>query len=69
MNGCLVWKKIIEEEKNSKLKVGVNVAMVNWDQPIVNVCVTTRGQKVRMLEVDMHAKKLPKREINPTKRH
>jgi hypothetical protein len=31
-NDCLVWEKIIEEEeKNSKLKVGVNVAMVKWD--------------------------------------
>jgi hypothetical protein len=43
-NDCLVWKKVIEKEKkNSKPKVGVNVAMVDWDQPIVNVCVTTRG--------------------------
>ncbi len=32
-------KKIIEEKKkNSELKVGVNVAMVEKDQPIVDVC-------------------------------
>ncbi len=30
-----------EEEKNSKPKVGINVAMVKWDQSIVDVCVTT----------------------------
>jgi hypothetical protein len=29
---CLVWKKVMEEkEKNSKLKVGINVVMVEWD--------------------------------------
>jgi hypothetical protein len=29
---CLMWKKIMEkEEKNSKPKVGINVAMVDWD--------------------------------------
>jgi hypothetical protein len=50
-NDCLVWKKVIEEEeKNSKPKVGVNVAMVDWGQLVVNVCVTTKGQKMRMLE-------------------
>ncbi len=42
-NDCHVWKKIIkEEEKNSKPKVGVNVAMVEWDQPILDVCVSTK---------------------------
>jgi hypothetical protein len=41
----------MEEEKNSKPKVGVNVAMVDWGQLVVNVCVTTKGQKMRMLEV------------------
>jgi hypothetical protein len=32
-----------EEEKNSKLKVGINVAMVEWDQLVVDVCVATQG--------------------------
>jgi hypothetical protein len=57
MNDCHVWKKFIEEEeKNFKPKVGINVAMVDWDQLVVDVCLTTRGQRVRMLEVNMHAK-------------
>jgi hypothetical protein len=43
-NDCFVWKKVIErKEKNSKLKVGINVAMVESNQPVMNVCVTTRG--------------------------
>ncbi len=32
-----------EEEKNSKPKVGINVAMVEWDQLVVDVCVTAQG--------------------------
>jgi hypothetical protein len=29
---CHVWKKVMEEEeKNSKSKVGINVAMVEWE--------------------------------------
>jgi hypothetical protein len=32
-----------EEEKKSKPKVGVNVVMIGWDQPILDVFVTTRG--------------------------
>jgi hypothetical protein len=68
MNDCHVWKKVIEEEeKNSKLKVEVNVAMVEWDQLVVDVCVTIRGQKVRMLEVDMPIEELLEREVSPTK--
>jgi hypothetical protein len=36
---CLVWKKVMEnEEKNSKPKVKINVAMVEWDQSVVDVC-------------------------------
>jgi hypothetical protein len=27
-----------EEEKNSKPKVGINVAMVKWNQSVVDVC-------------------------------
>jgi hypothetical protein len=69
MNDYLVWKKIIEEEEqNSKLKVGVNVYMVEKDEPIVDVCVTTRGQTTRMLEVYMLAEKLLDIEARPIKR-
>jgi hypothetical protein len=32
-----------EEKKKSKPKVGMNVIIVDWDQPIFNVFVTTRG--------------------------
>jgi hypothetical protein len=56
-----------EEEKNSKLKVGVNVTMVKSDKPVVDVCVTTRGQKVRMPKVDMLVEELPEKEVSPTK--
>jgi hypothetical protein len=39
-----MWKKVMEEgKKNSKLKVGINVAIVEWDQSIVDVCVTMQG--------------------------
>jgi hypothetical protein len=43
--------------------------MVEWDQPVVDVCVTTRGQRARMLKADMPTKKFPKEEVNPTKGH
>jgi hypothetical protein len=54
-----MWKKIMEEEdKNSKLKVGINVAMVKWDQLVVDVCVTTRGQRASMpVEEPLRTKK------------
>ncbi len=32
-----------KKEENSKPKVEVNVAMVEWDQPFLDVFVTTRG--------------------------
>jgi len=32
-----------EEYNNFKLKVGINIIIVNWDQPTIDVCVTTRG--------------------------
>jgi hypothetical protein len=32
-----------EEKKMSKPKVGMNVAIVNWDQPILDVFMTMRG--------------------------
>lgn len=44
-----MWKKVMEEEeKNSKSKVGINVVIVEWDQSVVDVCVTTWGQKANM---------------------
>ncbi len=54
-----VWKKVMEEEeKNSKPKVGINLAVVKWDQSVVDVCVTTRGQKASMpIEEHLHTKK------------
>jgi hypothetical protein len=39
--------------------VGVNVVMVDWDQPILDVFVTTRGHKARMLEEE--------KEFSPTR--
>jgi hypothetical protein len=37
-----MWKKVMEEEeKNSKSKVGINVVIVERDQSVVDVCVTT----------------------------
>jgi hypothetical protein len=41
--------------------------MVKKDQPVVDVCVSTKGHKARMPEVDMLAKELLKREVSPTK--
>jgi hypothetical protein len=38
-----------EEKKNSKPKVGINVAMVEWDQLVIDVCVTTQGHKASMI--------------------
>jgi hypothetical protein len=29
-----------KEEKNFKQKIGINVGMVEWDQSVVDVCVT-----------------------------
>jgi hypothetical protein len=51
-----------EEEKNSKPKVGINVAMVKWDQLVVDVCVTTRGQRA-----SMPVEEPPHKEISPTR--
>jgi hypothetical protein len=42
--------------------------MVERDEPIVDVCVTTRGQTTRMLEVYMLAEKLLDIEARPIKR-
>jgi hypothetical protein len=43
--------------------VGVNVVMVDWDQPTLDVFVTTRGQKARMLEEEEFQEK----EVSPTR--
>jgi hypothetical protein len=51
-----------EEEKKSKPKVGMNVAMIDWDQPILDFFVTTRGQKARMLKEEIQEKELSLRE-------
>ncbi len=60
---CPIWKKVMEEEeKNSKPKVGINVAMVEWDYLVVDVCVTTRGQRASML-----VEEPPEREVSPTR--
>jgi hypothetical protein len=41
-----MWKHVSKEEiDNAKPKAGVNVAMVEWDQPLVDVCVRIRGRK------------------------
>jgi hypothetical protein len=54
-----IWKKILEDEaKNSTPKVGVNVVMVDWDQPILDVFVTTKGQKAKMLKEEEFQEKL-----------
>jgi hypothetical protein len=37
---------------NAKSKVCVNVAMVEWDQPLVDVCVMTRGRKTLLPKAD-----------------
>ncbi len=60
---CPIWKKVMEEEeKKSRPKVGVNFAMIDQDQPILDVFVTTKGQKACMLEEEIQEK-----ELNPTK--
>ncbi len=60
---CLVWKKVMEEEeKISKPKVGINVAMVEWDQLVIDVCVTMQGQRASMpIEEPLETK------VSPTK--
>ncbi len=60
---CRMQKKIMEEEeKNSRSKVGIIVAMVKWEQLVVDVCVTTQGQRASML-----IEEPPKKEISPTR--
>jgi hypothetical protein len=43
--------------------VGINVAMVDWDQLVLNVFVTTGGQKARMPKEE----KPREREVSPTR--
>jgi hypothetical protein len=48
---CLVWKCICEEETTgTKPKVGVNVVMVDWDQPLVDVSITTHSKKALLVD-------------------
>jgi hypothetical protein len=50
---CFAWKCVCEEKIfNAKPKVGVNVAMVEWDQPLVDVCIMTCGRKTLLPKVD-----------------
>jgi hypothetical protein len=41
--------------------------MVKKDKPIVDVCVTTKGQRVKIPKVDTLVEELPKREVSPIK--
>jgi hypothetical protein len=43
--------------------MGINVVMVDWDQPVLDVFVTTKGQKSRMQEKE----KPREREVSPTR--
>jgi len=61
--GYLVWKHICEEETTrAKPKVRVNVTMVDWDQPLVDICVTTRSKKAPFTDEEQG-----NIETNPTK--
>ncbi len=51
-----------EEEHNSKPKVRINVAMVGWDKLVVDVCVSTQGQRENMSVKDPLEK-----EVSPIK--
>ncbi len=51
-----------KEEQNSKPKVIINVAMVEWDELVVDVCVTTQGQRE-----NMSVKDPPEKEVSPIK--
>jgi hypothetical protein len=41
--------------------------MVEWEQPIVDVCVTKRGQRARMLKADMLSKNFQSEKLAPPK--
>jgi hypothetical protein len=49
----LYGRRLLKKKKSSKPKVGINMAMVEWDQLVVDVFVTTRGQRAMMSVVDM----------------
>jgi hypothetical protein len=60
---CLVWKCICEEETiGTKPKLGINVVMVDWDQLLVDVFVTTQSKKVFLVDKEQGETK-----ISPTK--
>lgn len=44
------------------------MAMVEWDQLVVDVFVTTRGQRAMMSVVDMLIEELQKKEVSPRRR-
>jgi hypothetical protein len=43
---------------NSQPKLGVNVTTIQCDQPILDVLMTTRGQRARMLEEELEERKI-----------
>ncbi len=48
-----MWKCVCEEKIfNAKPKVHVNVVMVEWDQPLVDVCVMIHGRKTLLPKAD-----------------
>jgi len=64
----LYGRRLSKKKKSSKPKVGINMAMVEWDQLVVDVFVTTRGQKVMMSMVDMLIEELQEKEVSPKRR-
>ncbi len=51
------------EAKDSKPNIRINMAMVEWNQPIIEACVAIRSQKAKMLEL---VKQLE--DVSPTRR-
>jgi hypothetical protein len=44
----LIWKKILEDEaKNTTPKVGFNLAMIDWDQLVLDVFVITKVKRLK----------------------
>lgn len=62
----LYGRRLSKEKKSSKPKVGVNMAMVEWDQLVF---VTTRGQRAKMLVADMPTEEFQEKEVNPRRGH
>ncbi len=51
------------EAKNPKPNIRINMAMVEWNQPIIEAWVARRSQKAKMLEL---VKQLE--DVSPTRR-